>query len=77
MPYLVDVVMPFPPLNKAVAIDYDRRTGDIYWSDTSEDIIQKARPDGSGYETVVSDGLENVDGIAIDSAGRKVMSNKN
>lgn len=47
-------------------------TGEIYWTDTDLDIIQKALPDGSGLETVIYEGLVTVDGIVIDSTGRKV-----
>lgn len=47
-------------------------TGEIYWTDTDLDIIQKALPDGSALETVIYEGLVTVDGIVIDSTGRKV-----
>lgn len=46
--------------------------GEIYWTDTSERVIQKATPDGKNVETVMTDGLHTVDGIVIDSTGRKV-----
>jgi hypothetical protein len=47
-------------------------SGDIYWSDTAEDVIQKAKPDGTNVQNVIIDGLESADGIVIDSTGRKV-----
>lgn len=46
--------------------------GEIYWTDTAEDVIQKATPDGRVIETIIVDGLETADGIVIDSTGRKV-----
>jgi Low-density lipoprotein receptor repeat class B len=48
--------------------------GDIYWSDTVEDVIRKAKHNGSDPEDVVIDGLDNVEGIVVDSTGRKVDS---
>jgi Low-density lipoprotein receptor repeat class B len=46
--------------------------GDIYWSDTVEDVIRRAKHNGSDPEDVVIDGLDNVEGIVVDSTGRKV-----
>ena len=48
-------------------------TGEIYWTDTAEDIIQKATPDGKRIESIIVDGLETADGIVVDSTGRKVL----
>ncbi|XP_046395098.1 low-density lipoprotein receptor-related protein 4-like [Ischnura elegans] len=72
VPYVVDVVLPLPPLRNAVAADIDEKTGEIYWTDTAEDVIIKATRDGNHMETVIFDGLESADGIAIDSVGRKL-----
>ena len=47
--------------------------GEIYWSDTSTDVIGKAHPVDFEMTNVVSDGLDMADGIAIDSIGRKVI----
>ena len=35
-------------------------------------MIQKALPDGNDLEKVIYDGLATVDGIVVDSTGRKV-----
>ncbi|XP_014255223.1 low-density lipoprotein receptor-related protein 4 [Cimex lectularius] len=70
-PYSVDVVLPLPQLTAAVAVDVDKENGEIYWSDTAEDVIQKANFD-FGVATIVSDGLVMADGIVIDSVGRKL-----
>ncbi|XP_074041420.1 LDL receptor related protein 4 isoform X2 [Leptinotarsa decemlineata] len=72
VPYMVDVVMPLPPLKKATSVDVDRKTGEIYWTDTARDIIQKAAPDGTNMEVIIMNEMEAPDGIAIDSTGRKM-----
>ncbi|KAG8234142.1 hypothetical protein J437_LFUL007508, partial [Ladona fulva] len=72
VPYMIDVVLPFPPLKNAVAADVDQKTGEIYWTDTAEDVIMRATRDGSRIENIIVDGLETADGIAIDSIGRKL-----
>lgn len=50
-------------------------TGEIYWTDTAEDIIHKATPDGKSISAVITNGLHTADGIVIDSTGRKVNKN--
>jgi hypothetical protein len=50
-------------------------SGEIYWTDTAEDVIQKATPDGKYIQSIIVDGLETADGIVIDSTGRKVDQN--
>ncbi|XP_037297516.1 LOW QUALITY PROTEIN: low-density lipoprotein receptor-related protein 4 [Manduca sexta] len=72
VPYLIDVVLPLPPLKNALGVDVDHRTGLIYWTDTGEEKIQRATRDGTRIETVIGSGLHTVDGIAIDSTGRKI-----
>lgn len=67
--------MPFPQLKKATSIDVDRKTGEIYWTDTSEDVINKGTADGKNIKTIVIHELEMPDGLAIDSTGRKVIKN--
>lgn len=64
--------MPFPPMANAVAIGIDHKTGDIYWSDTIEDIIVKSSADGHDIEQIVSESLNIVDGLLVDSIGRKI-----
>ncbi|XP_028171895.1 low-density lipoprotein receptor-related protein 4-like isoform X3 [Ostrinia furnacalis] len=72
VPYLVDVVLPLPPLKNALGVDVDQRTGLVYWTDTGERMIKRAHREGYNNETVVGKGLHTVDGIVIDSAGRKI-----
>ncbi|XP_045480822.1 low-density lipoprotein receptor-related protein 4 isoform X3 [Harmonia axyridis] len=72
VPYTADVVMPFPPLKMAVSVDVDRKTGEIYWTDTEEAVIKKIKPDGSDLQIIIMHELMKPDGIAIDSTGRKI-----
>lgn len=54
-------------LRSSVALDYDYRTGTIYWSDVVEESIKSVPIDtGAPVTTVISSGLATVDGIAID-----------
>ena len=46
--------------------------GFIYWTDYGTDRIQRANLDGSNVQTLVSRGLENPSGIAVDVAGGKM-----
>lgn len=75
--HLIDVVLPLPPISNAVSLDVDRTTGTIYWSDTLESVIMSSSPDGHNVNRIISESLENPDGIVIDSVGRKVSSIKN
>lgn len=77
VPYMADVVLPLPPLKLATSVDVDRKTGEIYWTDTAEDTIQKTSPDGKIVEVIIMHEMEAPDGIAIDSTGRKVSDIKN
>ncbi|XP_019869028.2 low-density lipoprotein receptor-related protein 4 isoform X2 [Aethina tumida] len=72
VPYMVDVVLPLPKLKLATSVDVDRKTGEIYWTDTAEDVIQKSTPEGKHVETIVMHEMEATDGFAIDSTGRKM-----
>lgn len=70
--YQIDVVLPIPPISNAVAVDVDRSTGDIFWSDTVEDVIMRSSVDGLESEQIISESLDSVDGLVIDSVGRKI-----
>lgn len=70
--YLVDVVLPLPSMSAAMTIDVDSVTGDIYWSDTNEDVIMKSTSDGIYYSKVIGDSLGNVESLVVDSIGRKI-----
>lgn len=70
--YLVDVVLPLPPMSSTMTVDVDSVTGDIYWSDTAEDVLMKSTSDGIYYSKVIGDSLGNVESLVIDSIGRKI-----
>lgn len=70
--YSVDVILPFKSISNAVALDVDMLTGNIYWSDTVEDVIMMATANGDRVQVIVSESLGNVDGIAVDSVGQKL-----
>lgn len=69
---MADVVLPFPSLKQVTSIDVDRKTNEIYWTDTAEDTIQKGTRDGKNIDVLIMHEMEAPDGIAIDSTGRKV-----
>lgn len=70
--YLVDVVLPLPSMSSAMTVDVDSVTGDIYWSDTAEDVIMRSIPDGNYNYKVIDDSLGNVESLVVDSIGRKI-----
>lgn len=70
--YLVDVVLPLPPMSSAMTVDVDSVTGDIYWADTTDDVIMKSTSDGIYSSKVISDSLGNVESLVVDSIGRKI-----
>lgn len=70
--YLVDVVLPLPPMTSSMTVDVDLVTGDIFWSDTLEKEIMKSTSDGIYYNKVISESIGNVDSLIIDSVGRKI-----
>lgn len=70
--HLIDVVLPLPPISNAIALDVDINTGNIYWSDTMEDIIMSSSADGLNTKRIIYDSLHNPDGLIIDSIGRMV-----
>lgn len=44
----------------------------MYWTDTVLDQIKSAFLDGSHITTVIGQGLDTPDGLAVDSIGRKI-----
>lgn len=70
--YLIDVVLPLPPMSNTMAVDVDILTGDIFWSETLEDMIMKSTSDGTFVQPVISESIDSVDGLVVDSIGRKL-----
>ena len=72
MPYSIDVVLRLPKQKNVVALDVDRRSGQIIWSDTTQDKIFRALPDGTSTADVIVYNLDTVEGLAVDEVGRKL-----
>ncbi|XP_053699069.1 low-density lipoprotein receptor-related protein 4 [Sabethes cyaneus] len=70
--YQIDVVLPLPPISNAVALDVDTHTGDVYWADTIEDVIMRSSPDGMRVKQILSESMDSVDSMVVDSIGRKI-----
>lgn len=70
--YMIDVVLPLQPLSSVNALDVDLSNGDIYWADNIEDVIMKTTKDGMNVQQIISESMDNVDGLVIDSVTRKV-----
>ncbi|XP_015608522.1 low-density lipoprotein receptor-related protein 4 isoform X2 [Cephus cinctus] len=70
--YSVDVVLPISHLTNASGVDINRRTGDVYWTDTAEDVIKRASFNGKSVETVIDHGIDTADSLTVDSIGRKL-----
>lgn len=74
VPYIANVVLPFQHLKHVTSVDVDHKTGEIYWTDASEDVIQKSKTDGKIIKTIMWHELQMAEAIAVDSSGRKVIS---
>ncbi|XP_055899580.1 low-density lipoprotein receptor-related protein 4-like isoform X3 [Biomphalaria glabrata] len=53
-------------LQNAIALDFHHQKGLVFWSDVTLDVIKRAHLNGSNVMDIVSDGLENPGGLAID-----------
>ncbi|XP_071487623.1 low-density lipoprotein receptor-related protein 4-like [Diadema antillarum] len=67
-----DVALPIDNLQNPVALDFDSIERKIYFTDVFLDVIRRADYDGSNVETVISEGLQTTDGIAVDWIGRNL-----
>ncbi|KAL7866880.1 hypothetical protein AOLI_G00146940 [Acnodon oligacanthus] len=67
-----DVHVPVPELHNVISLDYDSVEGKLYYTDVSLDVIRRVNLDGSGMETVVSQGLKTTDGLAVDWVARNM-----
>jgi hypothetical protein len=77
MPYLIDVVLDLPPQKNVVALDIDRVTSALFWSDTTQDKIFRTQLDSSGTSSstaveVIAYNLDTVEGLAVDEINRKL-----
>ena len=51
-----DEIIPVRQLRTAVGVDFSYEEQYVYWSDISADRISRVFLNGSGHETVISDG---------------------
>ncbi|KAA8596151.1 hypothetical protein FQN60_011442 [Etheostoma spectabile] len=67
-----DVHVPVPELHNVISLDYDSVDGKLYYTDVTLDVIRRANLDGTGMETVISQGLKTTDGLAVDWVARNM-----
>ncbi|CAB3364278.1 Hypothetical predicted protein [Cloeon dipterum] len=65
-------MIPISSVSRPTAIDFDKRTGFIYFSDPPKFSIERRKLDGSQRETVIDSGVNNCEGIAIDWMARNI-----
>ncbi|XP_035693202.1 hemicentin-2-like [Branchiostoma floridae] len=64
--------LPFGPLPNPVALDYDKTSGYLYWTDVSGHKIMRAYLNGTGLEPIVTMNAIVPDGLALDIPGGNV-----
>ncbi|KAF3832984.1 hypothetical protein F7725_026649 [Dissostichus mawsoni] len=67
-----DVHVPVPELHNVISLDYDSVDAKLYYTDVTLDVIRRANLDGTGMETVISQGLKTTDGLAVDWVSRNM-----
>ncbi|RWS07607.1 low-density lipoprotein receptor-related protein 4-like protein [Dinothrombium tinctorium] len=74
VPYFSDVVVPIKGnLSNALTLDVYIRDKFVFWSDINDDKIYKARYDvSSTAQSIISVGLDDINGLAVDNIGRKI-----
>lgn len=70
--YFADIVLPVDGMGNVSSADIDRQNGDIYWTDSAEDVIMKSTFEGKDAKVIINDRLGIVDNLVVDSIGRKV-----
>ncbi|RUS89222.1 hypothetical protein EGW08_003032, partial [Elysia chlorotica] len=53
-------------LQDAIALDFHHRRGYVFWSDVTLDVIKRAHLNGTHVMDIVSEGLDNPGGLAVD-----------
>uniref|UniRef100_A0A3Q3ETX7 Low density lipoprotein receptor-related protein 4 n=1 Tax=Labrus bergylta TaxID=56723 RepID=A0A3Q3ETX7_9LABR len=66
-----DVHVPVPELHNVISLDYDSVDAKLYYTDVTLDVI-RSNLDGTGMETVISQGLKTTDGLAVDWVSRNM-----
>uniref|UniRef100_A0A8C5UEH1 EGF-like domain-containing protein n=2 Tax=Passeriformes TaxID=9126 RepID=A0A8C5UEH1_9PASS len=65
-------MIPIENLMNPRALDFHAETGFIYFADTTSYLIGRQKIDGTERETVLKDGIHNVEGIAVDWMGNNL-----
>ncbi|XP_066473947.1 prolow-density lipoprotein receptor-related protein 1 [Tiliqua scincoides] len=65
-------MIPIENLMNPRALDFHAETGFIYFADTTSYMIGRQKIDGTDRETVLKDGIHNVEGIAVDWMGNNL-----
>lgn len=50
-------------LKSAIGVDFHHEEDRIYWSDVSKDRIERIYTNGTGRETIISQGMNSPEGI--------------
>ncbi|XP_058529110.1 prolow-density lipoprotein receptor-related protein 1 isoform X2 [Ochotona princeps] len=62
-------MIPIENLMNPRALDFHAETGFIYFADTTSYLIGRQKIDGTERETILKDGIHNVEGVAVDWMG--------
>uniref|UniRef100_A0A670IUS4 LDL receptor related protein 1 n=1 Tax=Podarcis muralis TaxID=64176 RepID=A0A670IUS4_PODMU len=65
-------MIPIENLMNPRALDFHAETGFIYFADTTSYLIGRQKIDGTDRETILKDGIHNVEGIAVDWMGNNL-----
>jgi len=61
-----NILIPLKGVQEASALDFDKSSGMIYWTDVRAKTISRAHLNGSSQETIVEFGLEYPEGLSVD-----------
>jgi len=67
-----ETIIPITNISRPTALDYDVKTGSIYFSDAQRYTIERKNFDGSDREVFINKGLNNCEGLAIDWMSRNI-----
>ncbi len=67
-----DYALPIRDVSDASAIDFDRYSGRIYWTDIEEKTISRSYLNGSSSEVIAEFGLDFPDGMAVDWSAQNI-----
>jgi len=67
-----NVLLPLKGVEEASSLDFDRKNGMIYWTDTKSNAISRAFLNGSNQELVIEYGLMFPEGLAVDWMSRNL-----